>query len=310
MNLSISKLVLVLLGLSFIPSLYADTSDNCTPNGYPINKVIKVEKNLQKSLKDHNIELFAEQFQYPFVVNLSNHKKRIIKTKQELINNFTLIYNQQEINEIITDKEINHPLCRYDGAMIFGGLWLNTDKNNNIKAYVINAQKNSTLPASEPTGIAVEPIKDLKTLERFADLYNHSDTGVKKNIGKRLKVNPKWNDEDKPNIVGDYTAYLLYFVDINNDGKKEWVLFFPCDGSMCTSGIAAVYQVNGQSLHPLSIDQTLTDYLFASTPFITKEKGKILLNFDNSDPAEVCSYLWVGDKVSLVHGSPTICGHE
>src|SRR5258708_4273288 len=111
-----SKCILLYFSLNFCPLVYADTesSDNCTPNGYPINDIIHVEKNLQQALKDHNMNLFAEQFKYSFVVNLGHEgKKRIIKNKQELIDNFSLIYNQDAVNEMLNTKNISHPFCRY-----------------------------------------------------------------------------------------------------------------------------------------------------------------------------------------------------
>lgn len=106
-------------------------TDRCSGLGYPLDKVIKFEKTIQKALKANEISLFADQFKYPLSVNLSNKKRRIISNKQEFIDNFSLIYSKEDIDEMIAEKNFL-PFCRYDGAAIFGGMWLSTDNNKDF----------------------------------------------------------------------------------------------------------------------------------------------------------------------------------
>lgn len=225
------------------------------------------------------------------------------------------------MEKIIAQKDLI-PFCRYDGATIFGGMWLSTDEDKKIKVFVINANDTATLSRSLPYGTPVIPINNLSLLKKFADMYKHSDDDIKIRGYKSLKVESKWNNKYRPNLVGgsfpDLAGFLLYHVDINNDNEPEWVLVYPSEGSAGTSRIEAVYKSKSQVLKRIPFDEAITShfnlgmsqwYLFTDDPLFTLQKEKVVFNFYNSRPAQVCSYVWENNKVTLVHGDLNYCIH-
>ncbi len=319
------RLVVLLFVASFINVNAENINDNddCTAHGYPLNDIIKVEKTIQKALKTNDMSLLAEQFNYPFAVNLA-YGRRIITNKQELINNFSSIYSKADIEEIVTEKN-SVPFCRYDGAAIFGGMWLSiNNKDKKIKVAVINSET-TKLSSDAPYGIPVMPIDDLESLKEFANRYNRSDESKKIVDVKSLKVDINKNDKYKRYLVSGmllkpgYQSFSLYRVDINNDGQPEWVLVSQCEGSMCSSGIEGVYKSKDRVLEDISFDNVIVSnfnlgdmskwYLFTDNPLFTLLKEKTLLNFYNGVPPQVCSYLWQNNKVTLVHGNQNYCIH-
>jgi hypothetical protein len=331
MKVIMKRLIILLVTAFFMNASAKNIKDNysytdrCADLGYPLDKVIKLEKTIQKALKANDVSLFADQFNYPLSINLSNKKRRIISNKQELIDSFSLIYSKEDIDRMIAEKNL-FPFCRYDRTAIFGGMWLSTDQNKNIKIFVINTGKNKKLSDDTSYGVPIMPVDNLEVLKRFSEKYNNGDKGTKIKGVELLRIESKWNDTYKPNLVSgspfapDYNvrAFLLYQADINNDGQSEWVLVYPCEGSMCTSGIAGVYQSKDQQLQAIHFDEVIASnfnldmskwYLYLDASSFSQQKGKILMNFYNSRPTQVCSYLWQNNKVILVHGNQSYCIH-
>lgn len=324
----IKRLIISLCGLSILAFMTANADslqDNCASNGYPIDEIVRVEKNIQEALKTNDLSLLADQFQYPLRVNLISKKTfRIISDKKELMDNFSLIYDPDAIKTIVATKDLNHPFCRGDGASIFNGMWLTFDDNKHLKVFAINAPESSKLLGSLPYGEAVLPVGDLSILTEFARRYNRSDDSVKNQlIHAPLRVNPGTDSIYKVHFLMDtpekstlfsYRSFLLYRADMTNDGQDKWILVYPCEGSMCTSGIDGVYQNKDEALQAVSLaplDRMLNNggYLFVAKPFITSKSGKTILNFYNNHPAQVCGYLWENNVVKLVHGNPNYCIH-
>lgn len=208
--------------------------------------------------------------------------------------------------------------------MIFTTFFVNayaeSIKDNSGCGYPINTHPTARLADDTP----VMPINDISLLKRFVDMYKQSDD-IKVRGYKSLNVELKWNNEYRPHLVGgsllshDRAGFLLYRVDINNDNEPEWVLVYLCEGSMCTSGIEAVYKSNGQVLAEVPFDDVITAnfnlgdmsrwYLFIDDPLFTVQKGKVVFNFCNRMPVQVCSYMWENNKVTLVHGDQNYCIH-
>lgn len=312
------KQLVFILFITFLMNAYAENegANPCDSNGYPLREVINVGKTIQEALKTNNMPLLAEQFLYPFAVNLPQGK-RIISSKQELIDNFSLIYSKADIEQMIAEKDLN-AFCRYDGAAIFGGIWLSTDENEQIKVFVINAPDDTKLSPDKYSGDKMTPLNDLKLLNEFADRYNNSGDNVKMVWDKLLYVVTDLDGShltDGPVDVYGHSAFLLYQIDINNDNELEWVL-----ASLDTFNfIGAVYKNKGTVLENLHFDDVITSnfqladmsrwYMNLNTPLFTRYKTKIACNFYNTRPAQVCSYVWQNNKVTLVQGDQSYCIH-
>ncbi len=175
-------------------------------------------------------------------------------------------------------------------------------------------------------GTPIMPVDNLGVLKEFSEKYNNGVKSIKIKGVESLRIESKWNETYKPHLVSgspyapnyNFRAFLLYQADINNDGQPEWVLVYSCEGSMCTSGIAGVYQSKDQQLQAIHFDEVIASnfnldmskwYLYLNASSFSQYKGKILMNFYNSRPAQVCSYLWQNNKVTLVHGNQSYCIH-
>lgn len=66
------QLVFMIFITLFINAYAESIKDNyrCAGNRYPLNDVIKIEKTIQKALTTNDMTLLADQFIYPFAVNL------------------------------------------------------------------------------------------------------------------------------------------------------------------------------------------------------------------------------------------------
>lgn len=109
-----------------------------------------------------------------------------------------------------------------------------------------------------------------------------------------------------------FSPYRLYRADVNNDGIDEYVLFWLCDGSMCSQGIAGVYQKIGDRLVVLPFDDIVVRNLFPggdpsdfccfvsrTAPALFRKGGKVYISFGNGDKHPFV-YLWERQTFSKV----------
>jgi hypothetical protein len=303
------KQFIFILFITVFINAYAENiedDDRCIRSG----DVIKLGKEIQKALKTNDMALLAEQFSYPFSVNIGQKGKRIISSKQELIDNFPLIFSKAEIERMIAEKNLISFIKCDEVSILHGSMWFSKDKKD-IKIFVINAPETTKLSFNKPYGQAVMSVTDLKLLKEFAYMYDHSNDNIK--VYKSLKVD-SGNNESTPRLVGysdsrypSESELLLYRVDINNDNEPEWILVFTCSGTICASGIEGVYKTRGQVLEVVGESITSRFFLdlgiWTSDPFLTIHEGKVIFNFFDRKPTQVCSYLWQNNKVTLVHGT-------
>lgn len=180
--------------------------------------------------------------------------------------------------------------------------------------FVVNA-------LAAPYGTPIKPVDDIKVLKAFAEIYEHSDKTQKMENTLSLTV-------EKGNTAGEWSTgphfrdtlnsfYLLYQIDINNDGQPKWVLVSIFGGTMNTSEIRAVYVIKDHALQTISFDKIICSnfnlaemsqwYLFTADPVFTLKDGKVVMNFYRNNQNRVCSYVWQHNKVTLVHGKQSDC---
>lgn len=99
-------------------------------------------------------------------------------------------------------------------------------------------------------------------------------------------------------------SYLLYLNDLNNDGKKEYLLTYLHSGSGDYSGIKGAYTINTGKVTSLNLDKIIVKnlfpnrdmsrfHLYLANPFVVRVDGKIYLRFQDQRSAKnIFSYLW------------------
>jgi len=104
-------------------------------------------------------------------------------------------------------------------------------------------------------------------------------------------------------------SYLLYFDDVNNDGKKEYLLTFVHSGSGDYSGIKGAFSLENGKLTNLNLQKVIspkedisTFHLFLANPFVVRANGKIYLRFqDERTSKNVFTYFWKDSEFKKVN---------
>ena len=94
----------------------------------------------------------------------------------------------------------------------------------------------------------------------------------------------------------------LFIGDIDNTEEPKYIFISRCNGSLGTDSIIEVFRKDGDSLTPLGFWKVLEKNgldgsnlpMNIDNPFLSKEKGKTIINFAN--PKE--KWIWEGDKIS------------
>lgn len=272
--------------------------------------MIAVKKNLHQALASHNLDLFAEQFDYPFRINLG-HCRRTIHDKKELIANFAKIFTQQDINEMLK-SDVNQVFQTSQGVGLMEGIWAS---NMNAKVFVINTSGNNLQCDPPSTDEIISPTQDIKVINKFVKLFN-SQIAAKARLPdyETLTVHDDGGEDSyvpKYYLTDKTMQFVLYTADINNDGEMEYTLVYPCDGSVCGSDIIEVYQLHNNQLTPLHYSDLLNQefdlYFKTDEGFIRKKNNKYYLHYRYTQPAESCTYLWESGKINLLEGSIEHC---
>lgn len=104
-------------------------------------------------------------------------------------------------------------------------------------------------------------------------------------------------------------SYLLYFDDVNNDGKKEYLITFIHSGSGDYSGIKGAYALENNKLSDLNLQKVIspkeeitTFHLFLANPFVVRVNGKTYLRFqDERTSKNIFTYLWKDSEIKKVN---------
>lgn len=103
--------------------------------------------------------------------------------------------------------------------------------------------------------------------------------------------------------------YLLYFDDVNNDGKKEYLLTYIHSGSGDYSGIQGAYALDNGKLTNLNLQKIInpkedmsTFHLYLANPFIVRVNGKTYFRFqDERTSKNIFTYLWKDSEFKKVN---------
>ncbi|MDD4973768.1 MAG: hypothetical protein PHY93_05425 [Bacteriovorax sp.] len=99
-------------------------------------------------------------------------------------------------------------------------------------------------------------------------------------------------------------SYLLYLNELNNDGKKEYLLTYLHSGSGDYSGIKGAYTINSGKVTSLNFDKIIVKnlfpngdmsrfHLYLANPFVVRVDGKIYLRFQDQRSAKnIFTYFW------------------
>lgn len=104
-------------------------------------------------------------------------------------------------------------------------------------------------------------------------------------------------------------SYLLYFDDVNNDGKKEYLLTFIHSGSGDYSGTKGAYALDNGKLTNLNLHKVIspkedmsTFHLYLANPFVVRVNGKIYLRFqDERTSKNIFTYFWKDSEFKKVN---------
>jgi len=115
-------------------------------------------------------------------------------------------------------------------------------------------------------------------------------------------------------LPGKYGAeyFNLYKVDVNNDGRQEYVLTRFMQGSGDYSGLAAVFAIHNNKLIAVNINAIIKSnlklkeepancvnwYCRLAHPFLVKNKDLIYMHYAEKD--KTCVYLWQKESFTLV----------
>lgn len=94
----------------------------------------------------------------------------------------------------------------------------------------------------------------------------------------------------------------LFFADVNNDGKRDYLLTAREGGRMQTDTILEAFDEEGDKLVPLGMDRVMPDGsqmpLHFDDDFLVSESGKVYLHY--RDDTNQSRYLWEGGYFKLV----------
>jgi hypothetical protein len=144
-----------------------------------------------------------------------------------------------------------------------------------------------------------------KFLDLLKDPTNQSVVELKKGTALFNEI-PK--DNSALFTLGSET-YLLYFDDVNNDGKKEYLLTFIHSGSGDYSGIKGAYALDNGKLTNLKLQKVIspkedmsTFHLFLANPFVVRVNGKTYLRFqDERTSKNIFTYFWKDSEFKKVN---------
>ena len=109
-------------------------------------------------------------------------------------------------------------------------------------------------------------------------------------------------------ILEGIRAIRVYFLDINNDGKNEYVALYFSGGSLKTSGILNVVTIDGKVLEfDKIVSQSFWEdptgdlskfHLWLADPPIIRKGGQYLIRYLNKNPnLSIVEYLWKNDQI-------------
>ncbi|WP_108650064.1 hypothetical protein [Dongshaea marina] len=287
-----------LIGLSVLFSLpsyaVADFEQTgCHDNGYNSRLIHQTLVGFKEAVENGTPSKTAEFFRFPLKVYLRDGQHQIIN-RGYFISNYNRIMPPEIRSRIASINE--HQLwCNYQGAMFdAGNIWFSATDNTLIKITAFNYQLQ--LPAQKhQLGAPVKPISNPSAIQKL--------------LASHMK-----NESQASSADGQ-----VYKVDINNNGSPDYLFAYRGGGSLRTSGIDTIYEKQGDSWKNISFGDVIYHnfgidgsgwYLFTDTPFITQKDGLYYMNFYNNTPPQVCSYLWKGDRLSLVSGNKSYCIHH
>ena len=109
-------------------------------------------------------------------------------------------------------------------------------------------------------------------------------------------------------ILEGVRSIRVYFLDINNDGKNEYVALYFAGGSLKTSGILNVVTRDGKVLefHKIVSRSLWEDptgdlskfHLWLADPPIIRKGGQYLIRYLNKTPSfSIVEYIWKNDQI-------------
>ncbi len=149
-----------------------------------------------------------------------------------------------------------------------------------------------------------------KTLERYLSLVQKIPSH---NLGfDPLEAKITQSPRESTTISTDLQTIQVYFLDLNHDGKKEYVALYFARGSLGTSGVLSVRtpqgkdlkfnQVVSKSLWKDSSGDISKFHLWLAEPPIVKKGDHYMIRFKDKNPEPtVTEYLWKNNKLKKIN---------
>lgn len=285
----------------FVCALFTVQCSYGTPKCHELGSDAQVKKFIQelKEASDHPSD-FSELVRYPVRVYSKNGKVVVVDDPKTF---------QKYYNEIIPDttrREIQNTtfsglFCNYKGGHVGRGhVWFRRQKSGRILVTAIHNAVEFKAKADDFVGI--KPL-DQTEVKKFLAMI---DLQTQKKMYMNLEVDKVTFGQESFSIGSG--KYRLYFEDVNNDGKKEYLLVYVHSGSGNYSGVQDAFVLRNGKLVSLRLDDIIVSNLFLGDmsrfhsflddPFVVKRKGQILLRFHDGSGTK--TYFWKGKTFKQV----------
>lgn len=119
------------------------------------------------------------------------------------------------------------------------------------------------------------------------------------------------NSEGSSMLISGRNHIWIYDIDVNNDGKNEYLAIYVYGGSLNTSGILSVITEEGTLLnHSIIISKSLWNddsgdiskfHLWLAIPAVVKRDGKYILRFLDKKPKTLFTeYMWIKNSFKKI----------
>jgi TPR repeat protein len=267
--------------------------------------VKKFLNDIQSLFKKDNAKEIVKMIRFPQTLALDGGHF-IFSTKEEFIEAYPKLFSKI-FREAIRKEEFIHLYVKSKNISVGDGnqIWLEgTSYNGNYRSYIIGIINNKPYSGdSSPSYYKTKGRKIIKAL---------NDDGIQKFIAL-LKL-PENESALKQISAGKsieswgktWGAFGLFLVDINNDGRREYILTYAMSGSGNYSGVTEVYSVSKNRLRSLDFNNVVVTslkigdmsrfHMNLKSPFLFKKQGKVYMNFSSDER----TYLWQDQKFQKI----------
>ncbi len=271
-------------------------------SGRNVEDTYEFIKNLKVALNYGDAESFSKMVQYPLNVG-SPAGTVIVENETDMVSGFDQLFPDEWRLKVINNP-MKDLLANWRGILIHdGNVWFN-DKIDFIYVDVKTKKAFSSIFLNAKGRVEVKPLKGKSLMARVRGLG--LDFELSK--GDSDVINYTGNDEELK--YSSSSSFQLYMADINNDGKKDYILTYIWSGSMGASGIVDVYTfengkrttlpyfdflVNSETRRGNPISEWKQFSLMLASPFLYEKSGKVYHGFHSGE-----YYLWENDAVTPI----------